>query len=68
MDRIPLEDLCLPQLYYGALRRAGLMWVDELQRMSDEELATVRRIGEKGVRVIRERCLGLGKGLHGKPG
>lgn len=53
-SRTLLSDLNLPQLTYGALRRAGYTYADEVSGLADAQLLTVRNLGPKGVSILRE--------------
>jgi hypothetical protein len=53
-SRTLLSDLNLPQLTYGALRRAGYTYADEVSGLADAQLLTVRNLGPKGVSLLRE--------------
>jgi hypothetical protein len=52
--RLHLSALDLPQLTYGALRRAGYTYTDEVSGLTDAQLLTVRNLGPKGVSLLRE--------------
>ena len=53
-NRIHLQDLNLPALWYGALRRAGYEFVDEVEGMRRADLMTLKHVGERGAAVILE--------------
>lgn len=52
--RIHLQDLGLPTLWYGALRRAGYEFLDEVVGLSYADLKTLKHVGHRGARVILE--------------
>jgi DNA-directed RNA polymerase alpha subunit len=43
--RIPLGDLDIPMAAYGALRRAGYRYMDEIQDMTIEQLMEIKNVG-----------------------
>jgi hypothetical protein len=51
---VPLSDLQLPTLYYGALRRAGYKWIHEVAPLPETSLRTIRHIGSVGATVITD--------------
>ena len=51
-ERIPLAVLQIPQLTYGALRRAGFTYLDEVSHLTDRQLRLIRGIGDHGVQII----------------
>ena len=55
--RLHLSALDLPQLTYGALRRAGYTYTDEVSGLTDAQLLTVRNLGPKGVSLLRDKLL-----------
>jgi DNA-directed RNA polymerase alpha subunit len=55
--RLHLSALDLPQLTYGALRRAGYTYTDEVSGLTDAQLLTVRNLGPKGVGLLRDKLL-----------
>lgn len=50
--RIHLQELELPTLWYGALRRAGYEFVDEVVGLSYADLKTLKHVGHRGAMVI----------------
>jgi DNA-directed RNA polymerase alpha subunit len=52
--RLPLSSLCLPQRIYGALRRAGYTYVDDVRNATDAQLLSARDFGPKGLRLLRD--------------
>lgn len=50
-----LDDLDLSVRTYNCLRRHGVRTVEELRKMSDEELRSVRNIGQRCIDEIKER-------------
>ena len=50
--RIHLQELELPALWYGALRRAGYEFVDEVEDLSYADLRTLRHVGHHGAMTI----------------
>ena len=57
-DRPTLDSLSLPTHTYNALRRAGLLYVDQLSRMSKLQLLSIKGVGEGSVRCIEEALAG----------
>lgn len=53
-NRIPLSQLPIPQLTYGALRRSGYTYLDEIAQLTDLQLRLIRGIGALGSRRLRE--------------
>lgn len=60
-DRPTLDTLSLPTHTYNALRRAGLLYVDQLSWMSKLQLLSIKGVGEGGVRWIEEALAGKSK-------
>lgn len=56
--RLPLSHLGLPQTAYGALRRAGYTYVDELRGLTDAQLLHIKSIGPLSVAQIRAKLQG----------
>jgi DNA-directed RNA polymerase alpha subunit len=52
--RLPLSSLCLPQRIYGALRRAGYTYVDDVRNATDAQLLSARDFGPKGLSLLRD--------------
>lgn len=48
-----IADLNLPQLVYGALRRAGYTYLDQVSHLTDAQLLSVRNLGPKGLSLLR---------------
>lgn len=59
--RETLDTLSLPTHTYNALRRAGLVYVDQLSWMSKLQLLSIKGIGEGGVRWIEDALAGKSK-------
>lgn len=57
--RISLRSLDLPRRIYGALRRAGYAYADELSCLTDKQLLCVKDIGRGSVATLRRalRCV-----------
>ena len=57
--RISLQSLDLPQRIYGALRRAGYVYADELSCLTDKQLLCVKDIGPGSLATLRRalRCV-----------
>lgn len=58
--RIPLGDLSIPTAAYGALRRAGYRYVDEIRDMTIEQLTEVKNIGAMYATVIADEVREIG--------
>lgn len=56
----PKEDLNLSMRAYNALRRGGLITVDQILRKSEDELLRLSNLGRKCYDEIRERLVELG--------
>ena len=63
--RSPLSSLCLPQRIYGALRRAGYTYVDDVRNATDAQLLSARDFGPKGLRILRDALSGGAQPLSG---
>lgn len=57
--RIHLEALDLGTLWYGALRRAGYEYADEIAALSYADLRTIKHIGHNGAMTILEKVRGV---------
>ena len=57
--RISLQSLDLPQRIYGALRRAGYVYADELSCLADKQLLCVKDFGPGSLATLRRalRCV-----------
>ena len=57
--RISLQSLDLPRRIYGALRRAGYVYADELSRLTDKQLLCVKDFGPGSLATLRRalRCV-----------
>ena len=51
--RSPLSSLCLPQRIYGALRRAGYVYADELSSLTDKQLLCIKDFGPGSLATLR---------------
>lgn len=51
-DDVYLEDLSLPTRTVNALRKHGIEKLSQLAKMTDEEIADVKNLGEKSVKEI----------------
>jgi DNA-directed RNA polymerase alpha subunit len=51
-QRIALDALDLGMLWYGALRRAGYEYVDEIAPLTYADLKTIKHIGHHGAMTI----------------
>ena len=49
-----LEDLDLPFVVYGALRRAGYSLISEIAALSDDQLLAIKNIGPTNLRTLRQ--------------
>jgi len=56
--RETLDTLNLPTCTYNALRRAGLLYVDQLGWMSDLQILSLKGVGETGRRAVRAALSG----------
>jgi DNA-directed RNA polymerase alpha subunit len=65
--RLPLSSLCLPQRIYGALRRAGYTYVDDVRNATDAQLLSARDFGPKGLRLLRQALSGDAKRRAAEP-
>lgn len=52
--RVSLKSLDLPQRIYGALRRAGYVYADELTGLADKQLLCVKDFGPGSVAILRQ--------------
>ena len=50
-----LEDLDLSVRAYNCLKRAGIETIEELRRLTDDDLLKVRNLGRKGAEEIRNK-------------
>ncbi len=57
--RISLQSLDLPQRIYGALRRAGYVYADEVSCLADKQLLCIKDVGRGSVATLRMvlRCV-----------
>ena len=57
--RISLRSLDLPRRIYGALRRAGYVYADELSCLTDKQLLCVKDFGPGSLVTLRRalRCV-----------
>ena len=57
--RISLRSLDLPRRIYGALRRAGYVYADELSCVTDKQLLCVKDFGPGSLATLRRalRCV-----------
>ena len=57
--RISLQSLDLPQRIYGALRRAGYVYADEVSCLADTQLLCVKDFGPGSLATLRRslRCV-----------
>ena len=55
-----IDDLDLSVRSYNCLRRAGIKYIAELTRMTEEEILKIRSMGKKGCQEIRDKMLKLG--------
>lgn len=53
-EEIFLEDLSLPTRTVNALKKYGVSTLQELAKLSDEDLADVKNLGEKSVKEIKK--------------
>ena len=51
----PIDDLELSIRSYNCLKRAGINTVEELKRLSDEDLTRVRNLGRKSIEEIKKK-------------
>lgn len=51
----PIDDLDLSVRSYNCLKRAGINSVEELQKLSDDDLAHVRNLGRKSMEEIKRK-------------
>lgn len=58
--RIHLKSLDLPQRIYGALRRAGYVYADELTGLADKQLLCVKDVGLGSLVTLREALSRVG--------
>ena len=52
--RISLQSLDLPRRIYGALRRAGYVYADELSCLADKQLLCVKHFGRGSLATLRK--------------
>lgn len=52
--RISLLSLDLPRRIYGALRRAGYVYADEVSCLADKQLLCVKGVGLESLRTLRQ--------------
>ena len=57
--RISLRSLDLPRRIYGALRRAGYVYADELSCLADKQLLCIKDFGPGSLATLRRalRCV-----------
>lgn len=58
--RVSLQSLDLPQRIYGALRRAGYVYADEVSCLADKQLLCVKDFGPGSLSTLREALSGAG--------
>ena len=64
--RVHLKSLDLPQRIYGALRRAGYVYADEVSCLEDKQLLCVKDFGPGSLATLRKVLSGAGaKGCCG---
>ena len=51
--RISLRSLDLPRRIYGALRRAGYVYADELSCLADKQLLCIKDVGPGSLATLR---------------
>jgi hypothetical protein len=51
-QRTPLKWLGLPTMQFNALRRAGYLYVEDVEGLDVQRLSHVHKVGPKGVRLI----------------
>jgi hypothetical protein len=52
--RVSLQSLDLPQRIYGALRRAGYVYADEVSCLADKQLLCVKDFGPGSLVTLRK--------------
>ncbi|MFQ5925100.1 MAG: DNA-directed RNA polymerase subunit alpha [Dehalococcoidia bacterium] len=57
---MPIEQLSLSVRTFNCLKRAGIATVGELMERSEEELLTIRNLGQKALKEIGEQLKALG--------
>ena len=52
---ITIENLALTVRTYNSLKRAGINYVEQLKKLSSEDLSKIRNLGKKGIEEIKEK-------------
>lgn len=58
--RLSLKSLDLPQRIYGALRRAGYVYADEVSCLADKQLLCVKDLGPGSLSTLRQALSRIG--------
>lgn len=61
-SRIPIEKLDLSVRSYNCLKRHGIHYLDEVQKLSEEDLYNIRNMGKKSIQEIMFRVSQYGGG------
>lgn len=64
--RLTVEELDLPTRIANALRKGGFETVEDLVRASDVDLAKVKNLGEKSIKIVRAALIQKGFDLKQK--
>lgn len=56
----PIDDMEFSVRTYNCLKRAGVDSMEELQKLSDDELQQVRNLGRKGYEEIKQKLVAFG--------
>ncbi|QVK21809.1 DNA-directed RNA polymerase subunit alpha [Mycoplasmatota bacterium] len=59
-----IEELDLSVRSYNSLKRAGISTVGELSRKSEEDMMTIRNLGRKSLKEVKDKLEELGLGLN----
>jgi len=59
-----IEDLDFSVRSYNSLKRAGISTVGELARKSEEDMMTIRNLGRKSLKEVKDKLEELGLGLN----
>lgn len=59
-----IEDLELSVRSYNSLKRAGITTVEELTQKSEEDMMTIRNLGRKSLKEVKEKLESLGLSLR----
>ena len=66
LDKLSIDELELSVRTYNCLKRAGIHTVEDLRKMSREDLAKVRNLGRKSTEEVIDKLASMGLVLPGE--